>query len=137
MRNLALAPVPGVQDSELLAAILEELRGLRADLADRKRGRLSLADRALLAAFLPVVAAVVGARAFTVRELVDHARLPTEAALLDALAAAGGANKAGRLLKRGNGIEVDGMMAWNVGDDRDGLVWRVRAAIRRADRIGP
>lgn len=115
----------------VLCEIRDELRRLREAIVGGQRGRLAPADRAALADLLPIVAAAVADRAFTVRELRDHAALPSQLVLRDAIEANGGPNKLGRLLKRGDGFDVAGWRVERIGNDRDGLVWRVRAATGR------
>jgi hypothetical protein len=118
----------------LLRELVSEIRGLRGDLAQRQRRRLTPADEAALRALLPVVAAAVGDRAFTLAELREHALLPMQTELRSALEAAGGPNRVGRLLRRADGFAVEGLRAECVGDDRDGLVWCVRGVVHRVDR---
>jgi hypothetical protein len=80
----------------LLEMLVAEIRGLREDM-NRPGRRLAAPDRAALAGLLPILAAAVADRAFTVRELRDHAALPNQLVLLAAIDAAGGPNKLGRL----------------------------------------
>jgi hypothetical protein len=119
----------------LLQQLVAEIRGLRSDLAERRQGRrLSRADHDALADLLPVIASAVGDRVFTVGELREHSEL--DPVLAGALVRVGGPNKTGRLFKRASGCDAAGMVVDNVGSDRDGLLWRVRAATDRADRVG-
>lgn len=116
-------------EADLLRELIAEVQGLRRDLAERRvDGRLAAVDRRALGALLPVVATAVGARTFAVRELVDHAglQIPAAIALRAALDAAGGARKVGRLLARGDGVDVAGFRATSCGEDRDGRLWTVR-----------
>jgi hypothetical protein len=119
----------------LLADIRDELRALRVDLAERRdQRRLSPSDLDLLTVLDPAIKLAVGPRAFTVCELKTHADLPQFGALRDGIAAAGGANKVGRLLKRAAGVDVHGLQIRCVGTDREGLL-RALAASGRVDRI--
>ena len=120
--------------ADTLVAILAELREMNGRLAVRQPARLSRADQDALVAILPVVAEVVAHRVFTVRELREHALLPSQGALREAIERVGGANRLGRLLKRGDGVAVAGYTVDHVGQDRDGLMWRVRAVPDRIDR---
>src|SRR5262245_13164504 len=92
---------------EWLVAILEELRALR-DHPERRRKRLSPRDRAALAVILPLIAVAIGDRAFTVHELMEHGTLPTRTTLRMAIERVGDARKLGRLLRRGEGVDIDG-----------------------------
>jgi hypothetical protein len=120
----------------LLTELVVEMRGLRADIAGRQRGRLARKDHDLLAALLPIVHAAVGFRAFSVRELREHAESPVGSTLHAALTSAGGPNKVGRLLMRGAGFVIDGYVVECVGEDRDGLTWLVRAAPGHSNHNG-
>jgi hypothetical protein len=115
----------------LLEILVAEIRGLREDM-NRPGRRLAAPDREALVGLLPILAAAVADRAFTVRELRDHASLPNQLVLRGAIEASGGPNKLGRLLKRGDGFDVAGWRVERIGNDRDGLVWRMRAATGRA-----
>jgi hypothetical protein len=114
---------------ELLELLLVEIRGLRADLANRREApRVVTEDRQILAAVLPAIATAVGDRLFTVSELQRHARLAEFGSLRAAIERAGGGNRLGRLLKRAAGYDVGGLRVEHIGEDRDGLVFTVVSA---------
>ena len=112
---------------ELLEALIEEIRGLRAELGNRRDAapRVDREDRDLLDGILPAIASATGARAFTVSELQRHARLAEFANLRAAIDRAGGGNRLGRLLKRAAGYEIAGLRVEHIGEDREGLVFTV------------
>lgn len=110
-------------------AIIVKLAALPAAIAAaieqrRTPRRLSPADEEALAAFLPIVTATVGSRAFTVRELTEHARLSTQ--LQNALSAIGRPRRIGRLLRRSERIAIEGLRVHCVGKDAWGLLWMVK-----------
>jgi hypothetical protein len=84
-------------------------------------GLLIEVDPAVLVA---TIAAAVGDRAFSARELVAHARVvggPVAVAL-------GGlsARRLGKKLRKLAGQEFDGLVVEHLGADRDGAIWVVR-----------
>lgn len=85
----------GEEALDLLRELLDEMRGLRADLAGQRR-RLAPADHQALALLLPVLAAVVGPRAYSVAELRVHATLHDQTELRDTLARAGAPRRRAR-----------------------------------------
>jgi len=65
---------------------------------------------------------------FTAGEVITNSELSVAAALREALVAALGAANAralGKLLRRVEGLELDGMRVQRCGQERDGVVWRV------------
>jgi len=113
---------------EVLIEIRDELRGLRADLA--RRGADPQADAAT-ADLLRLITDAAGTSRFSAWELVEHSRLPIRAGLRGAMAAAGAAEncrRVGKLLKRIEGVEVDGRCVVRVGADREGAIWQVRVS---------
>jgi hypothetical protein len=120
---------------DLLRELVAEVRGLRADITRRQRRRLFEPDRAALAKLLPIIATAVEYRVFTVRMLVEHAKLPQATALREAIDAVGGAHALGHLLKRSDGCRVAGFVLDSVdGNDRDGRMWRVSGDSHRDHR---
>lgn len=117
--------IPADSDAlSLLREIRDELRLLRADLAGH--GRRPQTDAANL---LRLIATFAGDRAFSARELVDHAKLPTSSDLLAAIVAAVGTvnpRKLGKCLRRLEGLDLDGLRLEVVGVDRSGLIWLLR-----------
>src|SRR5690349_15951237 len=98
-------------DAALVSAMAElaaEIRGLRADLAGRQRGRLSAADDAAMVALLPSLVAVVREKVFAVADLAAHAALDVGTDMRIALAVAGGPRKVGKLLRRADGHTIAG-----------------------------
>jgi hypothetical protein len=119
------AAVPDTTEA-LLRELVEEVRGLRADLA-RERGRSPARD-ASVEALLPVLAAAVADRAFTSREVVEHAVV--DGALRAALDKAGvvTGRQLGKWLRRAEGRAIAGVRLERIGTDRDGVIWRVRVS---------
>ena len=119
---------PAVTLEDVLAE-LRELRRVVDDLAARHGPRMpfSAADVALVAA----IHEAVGPRPFCSWQLIDHAELQVSAALAEAIVDAIGAlnaRKLGKLLRRIEGQDVQGLRAERVAASREGLVWRVTAA---------
>jgi hypothetical protein len=111
---------------ELLREIRDELRLLRSDLA----GRRPQVDQ-LTSALVRCITDAAGTRPFSAWELVEHSRLPLRAGLRAAMAAAGAAEncrRVGKLLKRVEGLEVDGRCVVRVGADREGAIWQVQVS---------
>ena len=100
--------------------VLTELHGLRALLQDRGPSRLSRADRDRLGAILPVVVASLGSSPFLVRELLHLDSVGLRLVL------AGLSGKAlGRLLRRGEGQPVNGLVVEQVGVEAGSALWKV------------
>ncbi len=133
-------------DTDLLALlrdIVDEIKGLRSDLAavERQRSaprRLSRADEEALVALFPALAAAVGTRTFSVHELHEHARLPVApaVALRAALAAVGNPRRIGRLLRRAEGVDVGGYRIVANGHSREGMLLSVTAITRKTRSDG-
>lgn len=93
------------------AAILAELR--------RERPR---PDRARV---LPAIATAIGDRAFNAAEVLNHATVDRElAAVLDA-ARIPNARILGQYLRTIEGRTIGGVRVERIGEDREGIVWRV------------
>jgi len=100
--------------------------------AQRERGRaLSKSDREALAILLPEISQSIGNRMFTVKELVDHARV-ADVALLAAIERALGpivpsstVKRIGRLLHRADCFTLGGLAVERIGSCRDGALWTV------------
>lgn len=135
MNDQAAASDP---NTVLLQAILAELRAMPAAIAgaiaagDRSRGAaLSQADRAMLAALLPVIAGTIGTYVFSARELIAHAASPVNAGLRVELERAfgplapGTTRRLGRFLTRGAGFVASGLRVERIGDAREGALWLV------------
>lgn len=113
-------------DRDLLETLVLEVRALRADLArpGNGRGARDQADRDLI----PAIARAVGARGFSSRELVDHARVDrTFAAALEPTDTET-PREVGKLLARLEGCLVGGFTLARVDADRDGLVWQLQVS---------
>ena len=121
-----------MRDCGLLVEILAELRGLRADMMaanELSSQRLTQPGEADL---LRAIAATTEGLKFTVSELLLHAEVVADRAadqrLHDAIVAAVGAingRRLGKLLRRVEGSNIDGLCVIRVGADRDGVSWRV------------
>jgi hypothetical protein len=79
---------------------------------------------------LRCISEFVGDRAFSVRELIDHAGLPVAADLQAAIAASLGGTlngkRLGRLFRQIEGRDVEGLRIVAIGSDRDGVIWALR-----------
>jgi hypothetical protein len=127
-------------NAALLQEILAELRALPAAIAgaiaaEHRAATLSAADRAALATLLPAIAAVVGARSWTARDLLAHARLDNQAAILLRAAITGAAGKPddsgavkrlGKLLARAEGFVLGDLLVARIGPVREGTLWTIR-----------
>jgi len=121
------------------AAILDELRALRADVAamrrelaalrPARRPRLVVRDREALEVLLPAIAQAAGAAAWTCGDVAELALLPGRDALAHALAPhvarRGGLRALGRLLARASGVDVAGLRVEAIGRASGAVVWRV------------
>ena len=102
----------------LLRALLDEVRGLRADLArPGRRPRITL---------LAVIATAVQGRAFSATEVFSHAQVND--GLATALDAAGitTARALGRYLANMESRVEGRVRVLRIGEDRDGLIWRCK-----------
>lgn len=110
---------------ELLAAVLAELRGLRADLAAAREPRPSTVnrgDRVLLARMLPAIAGAYGSEVFSARDLTEDTR-PAVRLVMDGLTA----KQVGKLFSRADGIAIDGLMVQRAGVEFHVTSWRIVA----------
>ena len=134
------------EDTALL--ILAELRALPSAIAEaiadaiaaavpeRRASTLNDDERAVLALLLPAISRAVGDRSFTTRELVHHAatvdpelRIAIERATMTLNA--NSARRIGKRLQRAEGLAMSGGLHVERCDvDREGVVWRVVAAVR-------
>jgi hypothetical protein len=103
--------------------VLEELRALRAELREHRPRRQPPGAEALL----HEMRRHVGDRAFTARELVEFAALPDSEALRIAITALtqGALNpkRLGKLLRRVEGLPVEGFVLRAIGADSAGRIW--------------
>lgn len=114
-------------DGDVLAAILRELVGLRADLAAARPAAPH--DDAAGADLLRAIVAAVADRLFSAGDLLIHARLPAAAPLHAAIIAAIGtanARRLGKALARCEGADLDGLRVVRVDSDSTGIIWNVR-----------
>lgn len=123
------AGLPGQPDTQaVLLQILEELRGIRAQLEPRQSAESDEAAARLLAA----IWVEIGNRAFVSREIVAHAALPKSELLREAIIAARGtlnAKSLGKLLRRVEGRPLGGLSVNRLSEDRDGAIWEVRREV--------
>ena len=130
-RTILAALPAAVPDSEPLAAILAELRGLRADLhllAAGRRPELAPADAAL-SDLLRAIHDAVADRVFSAGDLLIHAALPIAAGLHAAILAGIGianARRLGKALARAEGRNLGGLVVVRVETDSSGILWSVR-----------
>ncbi|MBI4290326.1 MAG: hypothetical protein HY661_02460 [Betaproteobacteria bacterium] len=123
----------------LLVVVIDELRGLRSDLAGRKAAKnprvLSADDVRVLLPLLPAIAAAMGDETFTVHHLTAAAQGRTRAAkTLRAALDATGMNplQIGRLLRRAaeSEMQIAGFHAHRIGPSREGAMFCVDAKSR-------
>ena len=105
-----------------LAAMAAELATLRArlDAQQQPRARLSRVDRELLRRLLPAIVGVFGSDPFTSAEVVHH-----HAPGLRLLFEGWSAGRLGKLLKRGAGVVIDGLIVDRIGTEANAIVWHV------------
>ena len=115
----------------LLAELIDEVKGLRADLAEtvwhmhmphgesQIRSPLTRADRLQLGRLLPVVAGVFGSEPFLSRDLFEH-----DSAALRLVCRGRNARRLGRLFQRAAGQVVDGLMVERAGVELGAILWR-------------
>lgn len=118
---------PSADPAELLAAILDELRLLRRDLAARAPAVSS--DDGKLGALLAAIHGSIADRIFSAGDLLIHSRLPIASNLHAAiLAAVGAANarKVGKAMARAEGRNLGGLVVVRVDSDSTGILWSVR-----------
>jgi hypothetical protein len=118
------------ETSALLRELIAEVRGLRVDLA-RHAGAPTPTEG--LANLLEAIAFTVGDREFTAPELAQFAEIAPPEKLLTALHEAGGTNprKVGKLLRRLEKQECGGWRVVQIGNDREGILWKVVPASLR------
>ena len=121
---------------DLLEDVVARLGRIEAALSDRATvAPVSRIDKHLHAALAPEICAAVGDAAWTVRELLGHAR--SDAELLKVFDDAigldeGTARRLGRFLARVEGFALDGYTVHREGDARAGASWRVvRVSVAR------
>ena len=104
----------------LLRELVEEVRGLRHDIATagRRSSTLSRADHQKLSVVLPAIAGALGSDEFTVAELLEHRAVRLVIGTLDVQAV-------GRLLYRGMGLAIDGYVVQRRGAELNRGKWRV------------
>jgi hypothetical protein len=106
---------------DVLAAVLE----IKALLEGRRAGGgLSRADKAQLEALLPVVAGVFGSKSFLIKEL-----LQTDAAGLKLVLGSSSAKALGRLLRRGEGHTVAGLVVERLGQEGGTAIWKISKVV--------
>ncbi|RIK69798.1 MAG: hypothetical protein DCC67_21070 [Planctomycetota bacterium] len=119
--------------------LILEIRRLRAELAELRedqqflmRALLQPADKRNAVALLPLIADVLGDRAFTAADVVAAAlntRTPDGQALLELVRERatddGGLRAFGKMLARIEGMPLAGCRLISAGDGRDGRRWRV------------
>lgn len=108
--------------------LLRELpAGFAVALAAHNRGGVSVQDRAVLDTLLAPLLEAMGQAVFTLRDLDEQAQ--TYDALrkaLQQLKAQGlSGRKLGKLFARIAGADLGGVVLWQRGQDRDGLVWQL------------
>lgn len=111
---MSAAPTPEWTEAlQLLREIRDDVRSIGATLNRqvRRPQPLSASDQSALETLVPTIIAAVGDRTFTVRELFQHADLtiPAAVALRKALTSIGSTKKVGRLLHRGEGLDISGL----------------------------
>lgn len=120
---------------DLLREIRDELMLLRSALSPKQRQTaLCNGDRAALGVLLPAISEAVGSRTFSIRELLEHAKLEIDATapLRAALAKVDASpRKLGRLLKRGTDVDIDGYRIVEIGASRDGMLRTVVTITRK------
>lgn len=120
------APVPDpaliLLSLAVLQKVIAELEAVKASVRRLERGRGRPRDEGdvrVMRALIPTVAA----RRFSAREV--HAVADGELALALVEADTDNPRAIGKLLRRCEGVAIDGWKLERVGGDRDGLVWRV------------
>jgi hypothetical protein len=108
---------------DLLQQLVSEVRGLREDMRVRSG---KFADPPNHVPLMLTIAATVADRAFSAREVNQHAAL-VDGALRAALAAAGlvNARRIGKFFRTIEGQTIAGLRLDRIGTDNEGVVWRV------------
>jgi hypothetical protein len=127
LRTASSARVTAPDSTELLRAVLDELRAIRLALAERQRPPLHLtrADRDRLAAILPVIGATLGSEPILTRDVLED-----DAPALRLVLKGISARSLGRLLQRAEGAVIGGYTVQRAGVDAGAVVWRVLAVTR-------
>lgn len=110
----------------LLADLVAEVRGLRADMAGRAAPPALRKDQSdALAALLPVLAGIYGDSRFSCWECVDVANQKTVNGANMKIALAGRtAQQLGKLLAQGIGRDFAGIQIVRDGSDANGNLWK-------------
>jgi hypothetical protein len=120
---VAHVPIETTDTIALLRELVEQVKGLRADLRERRpAASLSRDDRAYLARLLPVLGGVYGSEGFTSRDCVED-DAPAVRLVLEGRSA----KAIGKLLARAEGIAIAGLLVRRTGVDGQVTVWRVGA----------
>ena len=108
----------------LLRELVTEVRGLRADLRERRAAAsLSRGDRALLARLLPAAGGVFGSEPFLTRDLFE-----SDSAALTLVLRGLNVRQVGRLFRRGEGLAIDAYMIQRDGVELHAILWRILKA---------
>ena len=110
---------------DLLRQILDELRARPVNPASTCGLRDN--ERASLTRFVSSIAAAIGDRMFTARELAAHADSvdPILKAALERAGCDGDSRRLGKRLQRAEGRPLQGYKVERIGSDRDGAIWRI------------
>jgi hypothetical protein len=106
---------------DLLLELVEQVKGLRADLAQhRPPSSLSREDRVLLARLLPAIGGALGSELFTSADVCEHA-----SAALRLVRAGMNAKQLGRLLRRAADTPVAGYLVKRQGSEAGAALWQI------------
>jgi hypothetical protein len=107
----------------LLRELVTEVRGLRADIRERRPvSALSRADRATLAKLLPAIVGVYGPETFSARDLAEDDRHAVQ------LVVQGRSPKQlGKLFSKADGIAIDSLMLQRQGLEFQVTTWQIIA----------
>jgi hypothetical protein len=118
----------------LLATLVNEVRGLRADLADRRAAprTITAADAEQLDSLLPILHNVTGGARFTVHDLLLRSDATELRDTLERSGLGQNARRLGRLLRRAALADFDagGLFVDALGRERAGTCFRVTAETR-------
>jgi hypothetical protein len=109
-----------VTDTELLTAILGELRFIRQALERGQRSPLKQFDREALGRLLPAIGGVLGGEHFLAAEIEAH-----QAPAIRVARRSLNAKQLGRLFRRANGIPVEGYMVSEQSSEGGAILWQV------------
>jgi hypothetical protein len=111
----------------LLRELVAEVRGLRADMRERRQDdrsvNLSRKDRAVLAKLLPAAGGVFGSEPFLTRDLFE-----SDAAAVKLVTRGLNVRQVGRLFRRGEGHAIDGYAIQRDGEELNAILWRILKA---------